>query len=78
MTMGANDVYSAHEDESAHNDHGMVPIMPMIEVPTKKQWHVWHVAHSQLCLKNKSTHEIPNKKTIQYLSIIYKWGLRTN
>ena len=35
MTMGANDVYSAHEDESAHNDHGMVPIMPMIEVPTK-------------------------------------------
>ena len=44
----------------------------------KKQWHVWHVAHSQLCLKNKSTHKIPNKKTIQYLSIIYKWGLRTN
>ena len=38
----------------------------------KKQWHVWPVAHSQLCLKNKSTHEIPNKKTIQYLSIIYK------
>lgn len=21
----------------------------------KKQWHVWHVTHSQLCLKNKST-----------------------
>ena len=35
MTMGANDVHSAYEDESAHNDHGMVPIMPMIEVPTK-------------------------------------------
>lgn len=35
----------------------------------KKQWHVWHAAHSQLCLKNKSTQEIPNKKTIQYLTI---------
>ena len=64
MTMGANDVYSAHEDESAHHAHDWGT--------HKKQWHVWHVAHSQLCLKNKSTHEIPNKKTIQYLSIIYK------
>lgn len=27
---------------------------------------------SELCLKNKSTQEIPNKKTIGYLRIIYK------
>ena len=33
---------------------------------------------SELCLKNKSTQEIPNKKTIGYLRIICKWGFRTN